>query len=70
MNLFYNRWLWAFVFATRDIKPSQESTITYYYTTIWEISAICIGNSMICSDICHKYHEWYFKIVIRNFTSR
>ena len=30
---------------------------------------ICIGNSMICSDIWHKYHEWYFKIVIRNFTS-
>ena len=30
---------------------------------------LCIGNSMICSDIWHKYHEWYFKIVIRNFTS-
>ena len=33
----------------------------------WGIS---IGNSMICSDIWHKYHEWYFEIVIRNFTSR
>ena len=21
---------------------------------------------MICSDICDKYHEWYFKIVIHN----
>ena len=31
---------------------------------------VCIGNSMICSDIWHKYHEWYFEIVIRNFTSR
>ena len=30
---------------------------------------VCIGNSMISSDIWHKYHEWYFKIVIRNFTS-
>ena len=29
-----------------------------------------IGNSMICSDIWHKYHEGYFEIVIRNFTSR
>ena len=29
--------------------------------------AISIGNSMICSDIWHKYHEWYFEIVIRNF---
>ena len=27
---------------------------------------ISIGNSMICSDIWHKYHKWYFKIVIRN----
>ena len=27
---------------------------------------ICIGNSMICRDIWHKYHKWYFKIVIRN----
>ena len=31
---------------------------------------ICIGNSMICGVIWHKYHEWYFEIVIRNFTSR
>ena len=28
------------------------------------------GNSMICSHIWHKYHERYFKIVQRNFTSR
>ena len=26
---------------------------------------ICIGNSMIVSDIWHKYHEWYFEIGIR-----
>ena len=25
---------------------------------------ICIGNSMICSDIWHKYHERYFEIVL------
>ena len=29
----------------------------------------CKGNSMICSDIWHKYHERYFKIVLRNFMS-
>ena len=23
---------------------------------------ISIGNSMICSDIWHIYHEWYFEI--------
>ena len=26
--------------------------------------SVCIGNSMICSDIWHKYHKWYFKIVV------
>ena len=31
---------------------------------------ISIGNSMICSDIWHKYQEWYFEIVVRIFTSR
>ena len=24
---------------------------------------VCIGNSMICRDIWHKYREWYFEIV-------
>ena len=24
---------------------------------------ISISNSMICSDIWHKYHEWYFKLL-------
>ena len=37
---------------------------------MFEGDGFCIGNSMICSDIWHKYHEWYFKLVIRNFTSR
>ena len=26
---------------------------------------ICMGNSLISCDIWHKYHEWYFEIVIR-----
>ena len=30
---------------------------------------ISIGNSMICSNIWHKYHEWYFKIVIQKSLS-
>ena len=37
---------------------------SYYY--LFTLLLISIGNSMICSDIWHKYHEWYFKIVIRN----
>ena len=35
-----------------------------------EVLIISTGNSMICSGIWHKYLEWYFNIVIRNFTSR
>ena len=31
---------------------------------------ISIGNSMICSDILRKYHEWYFEIVVLYFSSR
>ena len=27
---------------------------------------LSVGNSMICSDIWHKYHECYFEIVLRN----
>jgi len=34
-----------------------------------EAQVVSIGNSMICSDIWHKYHERYFD-TIRNFTSR
>ena len=31
---------------------------------------ISIDNTMICSDVWHKSLEGYFKILIRNFTSR
>ena len=38
--------------------------------TIQTSPVISIGNGMIGSDIWHKYHKCYFKIVIQNFTSR
>ena len=41
-----------------------------YWMSLGIILRISIGNSMICSDIWHKYHELYFNIVIRDFTSR
>ena len=25
---------------------------------------------MICSDIWHKYHEWYFKVVLQNLINQ
>ena len=34
------------------------------------IDKLCIGNSMTCSDIWHKYHERYFRIAIHNFRTR
>ena len=30
--------------------------------TTWRV--FCVGNGMMCSDIWHTYHEWYFEIVI------
>ena len=38
-------------------------------TNLKFVTVIRIGNSIICIDIWHKYHEWYFKIVVPNFTS-
>ena len=40
------------------------------FGSFYSLYGISIGNSMICSDIWHIYHEWYFEIVVRNFTSR
>ena len=34
---------------------------SYYY--LFTPLLISIGNSMICSDIWHKYHEWYFWVL-------
>ena len=31
------------------------------------LNNIGIGSSMICSDIWHKYYEWYFEIAIHKF---
>ena len=44
------------------------TSIILVQNTASEISVteICIGNSMICSDVWHTYHEGHFKIVIRN----
>ena len=54
--------IWSAWFAL----PGQDS----YWMSLDIILRISIGNSMICSDIWHKYHEWYFNIVIHDFTSR
>ena len=48
-------------------EEAKVKTRQNFQTSIRKIS---IGNSMICSDIWYKCHEWYFKIVIHNFTSR
>ena len=61
------------VFCCRCRRRCLSPLITriyhwYFKHTLFLV--ISIGNSMICSDIWQKYHEWYFKIVIPNFTSR
>ena len=42
--------------------------VRVFGTQKWPINrhAFCIGNGMIFSDIWHKYHQWYFEIVIHN----
>ena len=52
---------------TGEPQPLQSALLGKYQHFHQDI---CIGNSMIWSDIWHKYHEWYFEIVICNFTSR
>ena len=54
-------------FATKNDRMWAARNVASYRHWIF---LVCIGNSMICSDIWHYNHEWYFKIVIRNFTSR
>ena len=64
-------------FSCSSSKPDETPRVLcllgWFFGTIYLLLLriiISIGNSMICSDIWHKYHEWYFKIVIRNFMSR
>ena len=68
------------VFSTRIMSTeldmifaSLEKDETNFQNLIlkkWISDHICIGNSMVSSDIRHKYHEGYFEIVIRKFKSR
>ena len=49
-----NSWLMQnFGKTTKSIMVFWKRPILLFY-----LNVICIGNSMICSDIWHKYHEW------------
>ena len=50
--------------------PTWAGYLNYLGSPPPSRQALSIGNSMISSDMWHTYHEWYFEIVIRNFTSR
>ena len=55
----------------REIEPEELPYCSIPCPLIAYIQQISIGNSMSCSDIWHKYHEWYFKIIVmRDFMSR
>ena len=51
---------WKFILLERKKKESPGLGLAKA-----KINAVCKGNSMIGSDIWHKYHKWYVKIVIR-----
>ena len=40
-----------------SVNTSTHGVQQLQYTTQVTIHAVRIGNSMICSDIWHKYHE-------------
>ena len=52
------------------MNSETNFSVTSLLKPVWTkvFWSICISSSMICSDIWQKYHEWYFEIVIRNFT--
>ena len=55
----------------RETGPRPEifrPFFRYSLSSTQTAKIISIVNSMICSDIWLKYHEWYFKIVSHNFT--
>ena len=57
------------IFSRERSKP-WENMLASPLLCISQKRVICIGNSMICSDIWHKYHEWYFEIVIGEWNLR
>ena len=60
LQTFYYLCKWAklfFVFITGPQKDESTSLTSQHYNK--GVCAISIGNSMICSDIWHKYHECY-----------
>ena len=62
---------WAFVSQVCTKTESESESHKHNHINMVKIhQKISIGNSMICSDIWHKYDKWYFKIIIRNFMSR
>ena len=65
----YCYWLRLNYMLLRSTKENALYSLRRDYSAATE-HVISIGNSMICSDIWYKYHELYFEIVIRNFTSR
>ena len=70
--LFHLRFLFLFAFSFFPCVSQLFLLAVSFLLHVFEPSRppyVCIGNSMICSDIWLKYLERYFKTVIRNFTS-
>ena len=57
------------IFAVIPLLRRNSDAINQSNLRNFTAYIIIIGNSMICSNIWHKYHKWYFKVVIHNFMS-
>ena len=53
--------VWKKYFATKYDRIWAATNVASYRRWIF---LVCVGNSMICSNIWHYNHEWYFKIEI------
>ena len=56
-------------FLICEDRPLGDSILKFWDNQLRKFdgkNTVCTGNSMICSDIWHKYYKWYFEIVIIN----
>ena len=50
--------MWSTCMTPKNYFAENYRMTSWSQMIVW----ISVGNCMICSDIWHKYHEWYFEI--------
>ena len=69
-------WYWAEGSYHRLTSQPKFCLLLLLLLLLWVVVVVVVVVVVIqviawfLCDIWHKYHEWYFEIVVRNFTSR